>query len=74
MINLQEILIILSVLLFLRIFTVALEKPNWLVALKAALSVDIDNGKILYKQNVDKLIQPASLSKIPTLENLTSRV
>ena len=67
MINLKKIVIILSVLIFAPVLAVALEKPNWHVALKAALLVDIDSGKILYKQNADKPIQPASLAKILVL-------
>ena len=67
MIHLKKIVIILSVLIFAPVLAVALEKPNWHVALKAALLVDIDSGKILYKQNADKLIQPASLAKILVL-------
>ncbi len=67
MINLQKTVIILSVLFFLPFSSSALEKPNWHVALKAALLVDMDSGKILYKHNADKLIQPASLAKILVL-------
>lgn len=65
--NWQKIVIILLVLIFAPVFSSALEKPNWHVALKAALLVDRDSGKILYKQNADKLIQPASLAKILVL-------
>lgn len=34
---------------------------------KAALLVDMDSGKVLYEYHADKLIQPASLSKILAL-------
>ncbi len=43
------------------------EKSKQHYALKAAFLVDMDSGKILYQQNADKRIQPASLSKILTL-------
>ena len=55
------------VFIFLPVFASAWEKPNGRLNLKAALLVDIDSGKILYKQNADKLIQPASLAKMLVL-------
>jgi D-alanyl-D-alanine carboxypeptidase (penicillin-binding protein 5/6) len=51
----------------LPVFASAWEKPNRRLNLKAALLVDIDSGKILYKQNADKRIHPASLAKILVL-------
>jgi D-alanyl-D-alanine carboxypeptidase (penicillin-binding protein 5/6) len=43
------------------------DKPKSHFSFKAALVMDMDSGKILYEQNADKLIQPASLTKILTL-------
>ena len=43
------------------------EKQKQQFPLKAALVVDSDSGKILYEHNADKLVQPASLSKILAL-------
>jgi D-alanyl-D-alanine carboxypeptidase len=43
------------------------EKPKKHPALKAALVVDMDSGKVLYEQQANRLIQPASLSKILAL-------
>jgi D-alanyl-D-alanine carboxypeptidase len=40
----------------LPVFASAWENPNGRLNLKAALLVDIDSGKIIYKQNADKLI------------------
>ena len=40
-------------------------KPHF--ALKAALLVDMESGRVIYQQNADRLIQPASLTKIITL-------
>jgi D-alanyl-D-alanine carboxypeptidase (penicillin-binding protein 5/6) len=43
------------------------ERSQQHFALKAALVVDVDSGKVLFEQQADKLIQPASLSKILAL-------
>jgi D-alanyl-D-alanine carboxypeptidase (penicillin-binding protein 5/6) len=53
--------------IFVPVLASAWEKPNGHLNLKDALMVDMDSGKILYQQNADKLIQPASLSKILAL-------
>lgn len=45
----------------------AAEKSLRPLAVKEAILVDMKTGKVLYQQNVDKVIQPASLSKIMSL-------
>lgn len=37
------------------------------VAVQAAMLVDMNTDRVLYQQNIDKIIQPASLSKIMSL-------
>lgn len=37
------------------------------LTVKAAMLVDMNTGRVLYEQNVDRVIQPASLSKIMSL-------
>jgi D-alanyl-D-alanine carboxypeptidase len=37
------------------------------LTVKAAMLVEMNTGKVLYQQNADKIIQPASLSKIMSL-------
>jgi len=37
------------------------------MAVKAAILVEMNTGRVLYQQNADKIIQPASLSKIMSL-------
>ena len=67
MIDCKKIIIFFIAFIFIPISVFASEKINERLNLKAALLVDMDSGEILFKQNVDKLIQPASLSKILTL-------
>jgi D-alanyl-D-alanine carboxypeptidase len=67
MINWKRVGFFFLVFIFLPVFASAWEKPHGRLNLKAALLVDITSGKILYKQNADKLIQPASLAKILVL-------
>ncbi len=67
MIDCKKIGIFFLAFIFIPISVFASEKINERLNLKAALLVDMDSGEILFKQNVDKLIQPASLSKILTL-------
>jgi len=67
MIDYKKIGIFFLVFIFIPISVFASEKINERLNLKAALLVDMDSGEILFKQNMDKLIQPASLSKILTL-------
>ncbi|OGP89275.1 MAG: hypothetical protein A2031_08590 [Deltaproteobacteria bacterium RBG_19FT_COMBO_43_11] len=67
MINYRKIGIFFLVFISISISVFASEKINERLNLKAALLVDMDSGEILFKQNVDKAIQPASLSKILTL-------
>jgi len=45
----------------------AAKKPMSQPAVKAAMLVDMNTGRVLYQQNADRVIQPASLSKIMSL-------
>lgn len=58
---------ILLILIILPAEAFSAERQKESLALKAALLVDSDSGKILHEHNADKLIQPASLSKILAL-------
>jgi D-alanyl-D-alanine carboxypeptidase len=62
-----KIAIFISILILLPSLSHSSEKSGQHFALKAALLVDMESGRILYQQNADKRIQPASLSKILTL-------
>ena len=55
------------VLFFLPVTAFPAERQKEHLALKAALVADIDSGRVVYEQQADKLIQPASLSKILAL-------
>jgi D-alanyl-D-alanine carboxypeptidase len=63
----KQIAIFFSILIFLPALSHGAEKSRQHFALKAALLTDMDSGRILYQQNADRRIQPASLSKILTL-------
>jgi D-alanyl-D-alanine carboxypeptidase len=63
----KKLLILLLLLVLFPASLFAAEKSIKPLALKAALLVDMDSGKVLYAQNADRLIQPASLSKILAL-------
>ena len=63
----KQIAILFSVLIFLPALSHSAEKSRQHFALKAAFMVDMDSGRVLYQQNADRRIQPASLSKILTL-------
>ena len=63
----KQIAILFSILIFLPALSHGAEKPRQHFDLKAAFLVDMDSGRVLYQQNADKRIQPASLSKILTL-------
>ena len=60
-------LCLLILLLFLPASAFSAVKHQQHFALKAAIVVDMDSGKVLFEQQADKLIQPASLSKILAL-------
>jgi len=59
--------IFLLLILILPSVAFGAEKQKKRPALKAALLVDLDCGKVLYARDADKRIQPASLSKILAL-------
>ncbi len=59
--------IFFSIFILLPTLSHGAEKSGQHFALKAAFLVDIDSGRVLYQQNADRIIQPASLSKILTL-------
>ena len=63
----KQIAILFSILIFLPALSHGAEKSRQHFDLKAAFLVDMDSGRVLYQQNADKRIQPASLSKILTL-------
>ncbi len=63
----KQIAILFFILIFLPSLSQGAEKSTPHFALKAAFLVDLDSGRVLYQQNADRRIQPASLSKILTL-------
>jgi len=63
----KQIVIFIFILLFLPTLAHSAQKSRHHSPLKAALLVDMGSGKVLYKLNPNRLIQPASLSKILTL-------
>jgi len=65
--NLRKLFLIFAAIFLLSASSEAAEKYNNDFDCKAALVVDMDSGKILYEQNADRLIQPASLAKILAL-------
>lgn len=67
MISLKKIAVFILCLLFLPVAVPAAEKSFHPLTVKAAMLVEMNTGKVLYQQNVDKVIQPASLSKIMSL-------
>ena len=67
LIRLKKIAIILLCLFLTPVAVYAAEKSFHPFTVKSAILVDMNTGKVLYQQNVDKVIQPASLSKIMSL-------
>ena len=67
MIIMKKIKIVILIFLLLPAVTFADERPIPPLAVKAAMLVDMNSGRILFQQNSDRIIQPASLSKIMTL-------
>jgi D-alanyl-D-alanine carboxypeptidase len=68
MLNIKKYWLCLLILLFfLPASAFSAVKHQQQFALKAAIVVDMDSGKVLFQQQADKLIQPASLSKILAL-------
>lgn len=67
MIDLRKVGWFFLIFIFFPGLVFASEKINERLNLKAALLVDMDSGEIIFKQNADKVMQPASLSKILTL-------
>jgi serine-type D-Ala-D-Ala carboxypeptidase (penicillin-binding protein 5/6) len=67
LISLKKIAVFILCLLFLPVAVPAAEKSFHPLTVKAAMLVEMNTGKVLYQQNVDKVIQPASLSKIMSL-------
>lgn len=65
--RLKKYWLLILILIILPSTSNAAHKTKDHFVMKAALLVDIDSGKVLYEQNADKLIQPASLSKILAL-------
>lgn len=53
--------------LLIPVVIVANERPMPPLAVKAAMLVNMNTGRILFQQNSDRVIQPASLSKIMSL-------
>jgi D-alanyl-D-alanine carboxypeptidase (penicillin-binding protein 5/6) len=68
-VHLKKIWLVFFILLILptAAFSASAGKNKEHFVLKAALLVDMGSGKVLYEQDADKLIQPASLSKIMAL-------
>lgn len=67
MIKLKIIPVCLLCLIILPFQVYAAGKSIRPLHVKAAMLVELNTGKVLYQQNVDKIIQPASLSKIMSL-------
>lgn len=63
----KKIALIILCVLFLPVVVFAAEKTFHPLAAKAAILVDLNTGRVLYQQNIDRVIQPASLSKIMSL-------
>lgn len=63
----KKYLFFIFILILLPSMALGADKSKRHFSFKAALVVDMDSGKVLYEQNADKLIQPASLTKILTL-------
>lgn len=67
MVRFKKYWLFLLIILILPQAVFGAEKQKKQPALKAALVVDMDSGKVLYEQQANRLIQPASLSKILAL-------
>lgn len=65
--RLKKIIALLLCLIFIPYAAFAAEKKIRPLPVKAAMLVDMDTGRVLYQQNADRVIQPASLSKIMSL-------
>ena len=65
--SLIKIAVIISILCFFPAAVFASAKSPVTPDIKAAILIDLKTGKVLYSQNPDKVIQPASLSKIMSL-------
>ncbi|KAF0158964.1 MAG: D-alanyl-D-alanine carboxypeptidase (penicillin-binding protein 5/6) [Syntrophaceae bacterium] len=63
----KKIAVFILCLFFLPVEIFAAERSFQPLAVKAAMLVEMNTGKVLYQQNADKVIQPASLSKIMSL-------
>jgi D-alanyl-D-alanine carboxypeptidase len=63
----KKYLFLVAVLILMPSVVLSAGKSKGHYSFKAALVVDVDSGKVLFEQNADKLIQPASLTKILTL-------
>jgi len=67
LINLKKIGIWLLCLVIFPAHVFAAGKSMQPLTVKAAMLVEMNTGRVLYQQNADKIIQPASLSKIMSL-------
>jgi serine-type D-Ala-D-Ala carboxypeptidase (penicillin-binding protein 5/6) len=67
LITLKKVVVFFLCLFFLPGAVFASGKSLQPLAVKSAILIDMNTGKVLYQQNVDKVIQPASLSKIMSL-------
>ena len=66
-IRLKKIAVFILCFLFLPVAGYPAQKSFRPLCVKAAMLVELNTGKVLYQQNADKVIQPASLSKIMSL-------
>lgn len=64
---LKKIAVFLLCLILISSAASAAEKKFRKLPVKAALLVEMTTGRVLYQQNADRVIQPASLSKIMSL-------
>lgn len=62
-----KISILFLILILVPSLSIGAERSKPHFAVKAAMLVDMESGRVIYQQNADKLIQPASLTKIMTL-------
>ncbi|MEE9911228.1 MAG: D-alanyl-D-alanine carboxypeptidase [Deltaproteobacteria bacterium] len=63
----KMVVLLLLFLLILPAHVLAAGKHMKPLAVKAAILVEMNTGQVLYRQNADRIIQPASLSKIMSL-------
>jgi D-alanyl-D-alanine carboxypeptidase len=64
---LKKIVVFLLCLIVIPSAVSGAEKKFRPLPVKAALLVEMNTGRVLYQQNADRVIQPASLSKIMSL-------